>query len=280
VVFEPLYRDGRARHAWADAQRLRQVLLNLVSNAVKYNRPGGRVRLAIADDDGFARIDVDDDGLGMSREQLAHLFEPFNRLGRERSTIEGTGIGLVLTRQLVQLMQGRLDIVSELNRGTRVALRLPSLPAAAACAPVAPSAPAAPADEPDAPMPCGTVLYIEDNEVNLLVVQQLLARWSSLKLVHAEDGGSGIEAARRLQPDLVLLDMRLPDVDGLQVLQALRTDAATAALRVVALSASAMPEEVAAARDAGADEYWTKPLDFARFLNDVRRLLPAGADVT
>ncbi|HEX7383214.1 MAG TPA: response regulator, partial [Burkholderiaceae bacterium] len=209
---------------------------------------------------------VVDDGLGMSAEQLAHLFEPFNRLGREGS-VEGTGIGLVLSRQLMTLMRGSIEVRSEAGRGTRVHLTLPAL----AAAPQRVPAPAARAEAPEAP--AGSLLYIEDNPVNARLVRELLARWPALRFTHAEDGARGIEAARRVQPDVVLVDMRLPDMDGADVLRALRADPALREPRLVALSASAMPDEVERARRCGAEDYWTKPIDFERFLADLRRVL-------
>lgn len=254
---------------WADPIRLRQVLLNLLSNAIKYNRPEGEVRIeARANDDGMVCIEVTDTGLGMTREQLKHLYEPFNRLGRERGWIEGTGIGLTLSRQLVDLMQGAMHVDSDTGRGTRVRLTLPVWDRYAATVPQ----PEFAAEAAQAP-PVGVVLYIEDNPVNMLLVEQMLFRWSGVKFVPAENGARGIELARSLLPDLVLLDMQLPDMSGFDVLQALRGDSATQSLRIVALSASAMPEEIEHALRYGASDYWTKPLDFDRFLSDVRRLL-------
>jgi signal transduction histidine kinase/CheY-like chemotaxis protein len=269
---------GKQGCTWvlADPIRLRQVLINLLSNAVKYNRPGGSVRLEVADDGEAVLIDVIDSGIGMTPDQLAHLYEPFNRLGQERSGVQGTGIGLVLTRQLVRLMQGRMDVDSEVGRGTRVRISLQAHRANEAddSSSFMPSLRAA-LDPPrgDAPTPAGVVLYIEDNPVNQMLVEQLLTRWSAVLLVQAEDGANGIELARTLRPDLVLLDMQLPDMDGLAVLDALHADPATRDLVVVVLSASAMPESVAEARARGVSEYWTKPLDFDRFLADMQRLL-------
>lgn len=270
--------DREQLRAWvlADPIRVRQVLINLVSNAVKYNREGGSVRIEVANCGEAVLIDVIDSGIGMTPDQLSHLYEPFNRLGRERSGIQGTGIGLVLTRQLVSLMGGQMDVDSEVGRGTRVCVSLPAHRAtkpggALSCMPSFRAPLDSSADNAGAP--AGVVLYIEDNPVNLLVVEQLLARWSTVHLVQAEDGTSGIELARSLRPDLVLLDMQLPDVDGFAVLDALRADPATRDLTVVALSASAMPEWVARARAQGATDYWTKPLDFDCFLAGIRRLL-------
>lgn len=256
----------------ADPLRLRQVLINLLSNAVKYNRQGGRVGVEVSTDGSLVRIDIADTGLGMSKEQSEHLFEPFNRLGRERGGIEGSGIGLALTRELVRLMKGQMDVESVLGRGTRVRLALPASRTLGQD-----QRPTGGPEEAQEPSPVGVVLYIEDNPVNMLLVEHMLASWSGVRLVKAEDGGSGIELARSLLPDLVLLDMQLPDMHGIDVLQALRADAATRHLRVVALSASAMPEDVERALRFGAADYWTKPLDFKRFLRDLRRLLPAEA---
>ena len=269
----------------ADPLRLRQVLLNLLSNAIKYNRPGGRVevRTALADD--RLEIEVADDGIGMTREQLAHLYEPFNRLGRQHGHVGGTGIGLALTRRLVLLMEASLQIDSEAGQGTRARLALPLARAAAAASVDAPDA-AAPAgapmraaeatlapDDPEAAMPAAVVLCIEDNPVNLLIVEHLVARWPALRLVPAVDGTRGLELARALRPDLVLLDMRLPDLDGIEVLRRLRADPLTAELRIIALSASALPEEIENARAVGADDYWFKPLAAERFDADLRRVL-------
>lgn len=254
----------------ADPTRLRQVVLNLLSNAVKYNRPGGVVTVSLRVEPEWVHLQIEDTGLGMTNEQLSHLFEPFNRLGRERGAIEGTGIGLALTRQLLRLMQGNIGVDSKLGIGTCVSVSLPRVESVP-CVPEQPLPQTAPA------APRGTVLYVEDNDVNALLVEQILARWADLRFVRAHDGTSGFELARSLQPDLLLLDMQLPDIDGLEVLRRVKADAATRHLCVVALSASAMPEEVARATQLGADEYWTKPLAVDRFLADVARLMDEAA---
>ncbi len=253
-----------------DATRWRQVLLNLLSNAAKYNRPGGSIHVTLACEGPRLQVCVADTGLGMNAEQLACLYEPFNRLGRQHGGIEGTGIGLTLTRELLLMMDGSIDIHSTLGEGTRVTVSVPCWIGASAL----PALPAQPSEAGDATGPRGTVLYVEDNPLNALIVEQLLARWPAVTLVQAEDGASGVALAEQLRPDLVLLDMRLPDMGGLDVLE--RLQARGGATRVVALSASAMPDEVAAARAAGAIDYWTKPLDFDMFVQRVAGLLGGG----
>ena len=269
VQLDAAYRQQAPLYVLGDTVRLRQVIVNLVSNAVKYNRPHGAVRVGLHCVDDTVRIQVTDTGMGMTLEQLDHLFEPFNRLGREGGSIEGTGIGMALVRQLIGLMQGRIEVDSVEGRGTTVNVYLKLAQASADVGPLRGSTPPADAQED----PSGTVLYIEDNSINLLIVEEFLTRWPRVDLVQAICGEEGLAFARRLQPDLVLLDMHLPDMSGLQVLRSMQGDEVMRELRVVALSASAMPHEVANASREGAAEYWTKPLDFDRFDADMRRLL-------
>jgi CheY-like chemotaxis protein/nitrogen-specific signal transduction histidine kinase len=252
-----------------DPDRLRQVMLNLLSNAIKYNRPGGCVRLELARDAHFVRIAVRDNGLGMSSGQKAQLFQPFNRLGRERSSVQGTGIGLVLVRQLVGLMGGELAIDSEPERGTVVEVILP----ASDDRPQAANAVVGEPGDGAGPSPKGVVLYVEDNPINAILVEQLLGRWPGTQLVIASDGATGLTQARALLPHVILLDMQLPDMDGLEVLHRLKADPATRELTVVALSANAVDADIQAALAAGAQDYWTKPIDFERFAQGMRQLL-------
>jgi signal transduction histidine kinase/ActR/RegA family two-component response regulator len=249
--------------AVADPRRLLQVLLNLLSNACKYNRPGGRVRVEVTHAGAEVILDVVDDGVGMTKEHLAHLFEPFNRLGNEGNAIEGSGIGLTLTRQLVELMNGRLEIESSPESGTRARLVLPS------CAiPLKVSAEDSGYRAREL-RDAAVILYIEDDPVNRILVEQMLLRCDEVKLLLAESGKDGIAMARRHKPDLVLLDMHLPDMSGLEVLSALRSDTRTEALPVVAVSANAMSVDVAKAFEHGAVDYWTKPLKLDAFLAGV-----------
>jgi PAS domain S-box-containing protein len=247
-----------------DRRRLRQVLANLITNAVKYNRPGGHVWLRARRHGGACEIEIRDDGRGLSEQQLAHLFEPFNRLGAEREGIEGVGLGLMIVRHLVEYMGGRIDVESRIGAGTtmRVALAV-AAPSAAEEAVAAPPE-VAPAADGAAHL---RILYVEDNPVNLLLVEELVALRPGMQLTSAPDGASGVQAARMQRPDMVLVDMQLPDIDGFEVLRRLRAEPALAATTVVALSANAMPDDVARARQAGFDDYWTKPIDFKRFLD-------------
>jgi PAS domain S-box-containing protein len=271
VILEALRRRHCPILMRSDPGRLRQILLNLVSNAIKYNRPGGHVRIDLERDPYFIHIAVSDEGIGMAAEQLAQLFQPFNRLGREAGSVPGTGIGLTLVRQLAGLLGGEVTVESQPGRGTSVRLTLPAAGARPALGAVAD-----PAARPGVTTPealDGVVLYVEDNPVNAILVEQLLSRWPGVQLVVARDGASGLERARSLHPDVLLLDMQLPDMSGRDVLQALRADPATRAMRVVALSATALAQDVAAARDLGVADYWTKPIDVASFIAGMRSLL-------
>ncbi len=249
----------------ADRRRLVQVVTNLLTNAVKYNRAGGWVEVGTRRRlHGPARqwgLCVSDSGRGLTREQIAVVFQPFNRLGVERDGIEGTGIGLTIAQQLAQRMDGEIEVDSEPGVGSEFRVWLPQAPAPDG----APQGPVDTAAAPpgDAPM---TVLCIEDNPVNMMLVTELIALRPAIRMVPAESGVDGIAAALRVRPDVVLLDLQLPDLHGTEVLRRLRREPSLAGTRIIALSANAVPEDIAAAREAGFDDYWTKPIDFARFL--------------
>jgi signal transduction histidine kinase/CheY-like chemotaxis protein len=265
-----LERDELAHPVWADPTRLRQVLLNLLTNAVKYNQRGGSVYVEAHLLDGEVALRVRDSGRGMTSEQLAHAFEPFNRLGIESKGIEGTGIGLAIVKANVERMGGSVHVQSTPGAGSVFEVRLPcptmERPARAA-KPLPESAPSAkPAANSVQHARTGRLLYIEDNPVNALIVRELVAQRGNLTLDEADDGASGIDRARNAQPDLILLDMQLPDIDGLEVLRRLRADPSTASIPCIALSANAMPEDIQVALGAGFADYWTKPLDFRIFL--------------
>ena len=255
----------------ADPVRLRQVLLNLLSNGIKYNRPGGQVTVSAEASGTWWLLRVEDTGRGLHPEQLQHLFEPFNRLGAERDGITGTGIGLAIVQASVQHMGGSVQVRSTPGQGSVFELALQQTAAPQPVPPgFAPGAPLPPALPASGRRPL--VLYIEDNEVNMMIVRELVRQRPDLDFEGAEDGASGLAAARRLSPMLILLDMQLPDTDGHAVLRQLRADPATATIRCIALSANAMPEEIRKARSEGFDDYWTKPLDLAAFLRSLEAL--------
>ena len=248
----------------ADRLRLRQILMNLLSNAVKYNRPGGEVIVSGQSRPPWAWIEVRDTGIGMSEEQLKRLFEPFNRLGREREGIEGTGIGLAIAQQLAQHMGGIIKVRSRPGEGSEFRLWLPAGEDGQRSASwTSPAAHEVPSVRPRA----SHLLYVEDNPVNVLLVEELVRLRPGVQLSVATSGAEGVEMARRLQPDLALIDMQLPDITGEEVLRRLRADPSTAYLRCIALSANAMQEDVDRALAAGFEAYWTKPIDVKRFLH-------------
>jgi PAS domain S-box-containing protein len=252
----------------ADGLRLRQVLVNLLSNGAKYNRPGGRVSVSCTHGDGRVALRVADTGIGLTADQIADLFQPFNRVGAEQTEVEGTGLGLMITKNLVEYMHGTIEVESTPGVGTVFTVSLPQ------GEPAAPKRPAAAGRVRGRAKARGrVVLYVEDNLSNALVVEAILASRPDLRLELAADGPAGLEAARQVKPDLILLDIDLPGLSGLQVLERLRADPATAAIPCVALSANAMPEDIAAALAAGFLDYWTKPVDVQTFLRDVDAVL-------
>jgi signal transduction histidine kinase/CheY-like chemotaxis protein len=244
----------------ADRTRVKQVLINLLFNAIKYNTAGGRVTvsctLGSAD---TVRISVRDTGLGLAPEQLALLFQPFNRLGKDTGGEEGTGIGLVVTKRLVEMMGGSIGVESAVGSGSVFWIELASASApqlSAGPAPITPPAtPGAAGTEP-----ARTVLYVEDNPANLELVEQILARRPDLKLLGAADATIGIGLARLAQPHAILMDINLPGLGGVEAMQILRLDPSTRHIPVIALSANAMPRDVEHALAAGFFDYITKPI--------------------
>ena len=263
--------------ALADPVRLRQVVLNLLSNGIKYNRPGGRVSISTEQQGDWLLLRVEDNGSGLSEAQLAHLFEPFNRLGRESDGIAGTGIGLAIVQASIKHMGGTVQVRSAPGAGScfEVSLQCAEPPPGPQAGDATDSAAGIDAgtSPPLPPLPPGgRLLYIEDNEVNLLIVRELMRQRDDLPFLSAPDGGSGLATARAEQPVLILLDMQLPDMDGHEVLRQLRADPATAGIRCIAVSANAMPEDILRAREAGFDDYWTKPLDLTAFMRGINAL--------
>jgi PAS domain S-box-containing protein len=252
-----------------DETRVKQILTNLLSNAVKYNAAGGRVEVEIGltADHRQVAFRVHDNGRGLSAEQLGQLFQPFNRLGREGSGVEGTGIGLVISRRLAERMGGTLEASSAPGQGSTFELRLP--PATGQEAPM----PEAPAVAADGHYRRRHVHYVEDNETNVVLMRGMLAQRPQIELTVSRMGLDALADLRQRRPDLLLLDMHLPDIDGLDLLRHLKADSGTAAIPVIVLSADATPGRIERAMQAGAADYLPKPLSLQELLARVDALL-------
>ena len=250
----------------ADRTRLKQVLINLLSNAIKYNTVGGTVIVScMVTPQGQLRICVEDTGEGLSQEKLAQLFQPFNRLGQESNAEEGTGIGLVMTKRLVELMHGTIGVESVVGKGSNfwIEMNLTDEPrhdyvAHEISAPVLP-------DVEDA-SEMQTLLYVEDNPANLMLVEDLIARRPDIRLLTAREAHSGIEIAKTIKPDVILMDINLPGISGLTALRLLANDKLTSHIPVIALSANAIPTDIRKGLEAGFFRYLTKPIKVNEFM--------------
>ena len=253
----------------ADRTRVKQVMINLLSNAIKYNRVGGAVSVQCATSgENRVRVSVQDTGTGLTAEQLKQLFQPFNRLGQEGRAEEGTGIGLIVTKQLVECMGGAIGVTSTVCVGSVfwvefVASSAPSL----ASSSIGESSPYEwGLKAPDGLSSKRTVLYIEDNPANLALVEKLIARRGDLTILTAIDGHLGIKLASIHQPDVILMDINLPGISGFEALEILRKDPATAHIPIMALSANAIPRDIEKGLAAGFFRYLTKPIKLNEFM--------------
>jgi CheY-like chemotaxis protein len=237
------------------------VLLNLFSNGIKYNRAGGKVRTAVSASNGRVRIAVSDTGAGIPPEDMARLFSPFERLGAEQSRVEGTGLGLTLSQRMAEMMSGRLWVESEAGQGSTFFVELPE-----AAAPEEIAIPTAPAKPQQLLGRSSSVLYIEDNLANLRLVERVLAMRTHFKVLAAMQGRMGLELAREHLPELILLDLHLPDIEGEDLLVRLRRDERTAGIPVIVISADATASRIERLKQLGAKAYLTKPLDVKEFL--------------
>ncbi len=261
------------RFVRADHTRLKQVLINLLSNAIKYNQSGGSVMVDCRmESPGRTRISVRDTGAGLSPEKLAQLFQPFNRLGQERSAEEGTGIGLVMSKRLVELMGGVIGVDSKVDVGSVFWFELSATDAPQHDAePIRTLAPTEVRAEQGSPL--HTLLYVEDNPANLKLVEQLIARRPELRLLTATDGILGITLARVNLPEVILMDINLPGISGIEAMKILRDDPLTAHIPVVAISANAMPGDIKKGLDAGFYRYLTKPINVNEFTDALNAAL-------
>ncbi len=251
----------------ADRTRLKQVILNLLSNAIKYNNPGGTITVecTVSAPD-RTRISIKDTGPGLHPDQMEQLFQPFNRLGQEASGEEGTGIGLVVAKRLVELMGGEIGVESTVGVGSVFWFDL--FTAAEPRLSVEESD-TAPWEIPQAPRTEGmqTLLYVEDNPANMKLVQQIVARHRHIRLLTAMDGKTGVTIAHEFQPDVIVMDINLPGINGYQALNMLRADPVTANIPIIALSANAMPQDIKKGLDAGFFRYLTKPIKVREFMD-------------
>jgi protein-histidine pros-kinase len=257
-----LYPQSEPMTVRADHTRVRQIILNLLSNAVKYNRKGGAVVLSAAlGAPDMVRISVQDTGEGLNPEQLEALFQPFNRLGQEAGAEEGTGIGLVVTKRLVELMQGTLGVRSTVGVGSVFWIELPLLPTEAPAAVAAPNAAAAPPPAAALEGERALVLYVEDNPASLRLVEDVISFRPDLELISAADAPSGIALAIARQPQVILMDLNLPGMSGREAKQVLADEPLTSHIPVIALTANAMHSDVRSGIAAGFFRYLTKPID-------------------
>ena len=251
----------------ADRTRVKQILINLLSNAIKYNKVGGTVVVdCIAGTPERIRICVKDTGEGLTPDKLTQLFQPFNRLGQEANVEEGTGIGLVVCKRLIELMGGVIGAESTVGKGSVFWIEMNLTAERQPVSGVAELTAVAQAQvQADAQL--RTLLYVEDNPANLMLVEDLIARRPDIRLLSARDGNHGIEIARASRPDVILMDINLPGISGIQALKVLRADPATAHIPVVALSANAIPRDIEKGLEAGFLRYLTKPIKVNEFMD-------------
>lgn len=279
----------------ADGTRLRQVLVNLLSNAAKYNRMDGRIDIVARISGPTLRLEIADTGRGIPAERVGDLFQPFERIGADKSGVDGTGIGLSLSKRLMELMGGSIGVHSTYGSGSTFWIELPlaSVPVAVAGGSASPDVGLAGTDGPSGSPAAGAadaaaagqaapgerlrILYVEDNPANLRLVEAMLHRIPGIRLQGAPDGATGLELARRELPDVIMLDIRLPDMSGFEVLGKLRADPATWSIPVIALSAEGMSTEVERSLSAGFDVYLVKPIERDELLRALHALVRTAA---
>jgi signal transduction histidine kinase/CheY-like chemotaxis protein len=263
----------------ADRTRLKQILLNLLSNAVKYNRVSGSLAVACAaNGEGNVRISVHDTGGGLTAEQMDRLFQPFNRLGQETGAEEGTGIGLVLTKRLAELMGGSIGVSSTVGIGSVFWIELKAAQPVAILQEIAPDNSASQTGVIRNESSLPTMLYVEDNPTNLKLVEQIVRSRSDLRLMSAPDAHLGIQLAHAHLPAVILMDIHLPGMNGIEAMKMLRSDPRTTDIPIIAVTASAMPKDVEIGMRSGFFRYITKPIDIAEFMKAIDSALVVAAN--
>ena len=243
----------------ADRTRLKQVLINLLSNAIKYNSEPGMIDVKCSEkSNGSVRTSIMDSGIGLSPEQLQELFVPFNRLGQDEGSEQGTGIGLVVAKRLVELMEGVIGVESSVGKGSVFWFELASIAEPEIVGSNDAPEPVKPQSVRE-PQPY-TLLYVEDNPPNMQLVEQIIARYPEIKMLSAEDAERGIEIARQSLPEVILMDINLPGISGIEAMQILREDPLTASIPIIAISADAMQLDIDHGMEAGFFRYLTKPI--------------------
>src|SRR5512133_1964356 len=257
----------------ADRTRVKQVLINLLSNAIKYNRVNGTVTVeSVLTSTNAVRISVRDTGAGLATDQLAKLFQPFNRLGQEANAEQGTGIGLVVCKRLVEWMGGVIGVESTVGEGSVFWIELNLTTEQHAAAHIVKSMSAL-VGHVAGVEPLYTLLYVEDNPANLMLVEDIIARRPDIRLLSAGDGRSGIELARTSLPDVILMDIHLPGISGIDAMKILIADPETAHIPVIALSANAIPRDIEKGLEAGFFRYLTKPIKVNEFMDTLDEVL-------
>ena len=266
--------DGSERMVRADLGRAKQILLNLLTNAIKYNVTGKHIKLACSIQNGvYMRFAVSDDGAGIAREKQKNLFQPFNRLGMENKNIEGTGIGLTISKELVELMGGKIGFESEEAKGSRFWFDLPLATSSQATV-SAQSIPEILQNRPSTgAQPPRKILYIEDNPANMMLMTMVVKRLNNVELIPAETAEIGLDIAIKELPDLILMDINLPGMNGIEALREIRSLPELRKIPVIAVSAAAMPSDLEAGAKAGFNRYITKPIQIAAALEVIQRTL-------